>query len=178
MTIERFSELLEQVGTLTGIDDLKPDENGQCCLNFDDQFNVFCEYDFETEWVKMYTLAGYVGDGDRESVYASLLEANLYWGATRGATLGLDREELGVYLAEKQPVQLLTDESFQKWLENFLHTAKQIRALLYQLDESPAEDDDYLDDDESDDEGEIVNETQQAATDLASFQRNQGIIRP
>ncbi len=141
MTIERLSELLTSVGATLGMD-LQPDENGQCCLRLNETFDVFLDYDFSSEWLQVFCLVGYIGEEEHEAIYSPLLEANLFWTGTEGATLGLAPDDGSVYLCDKKPLDALGPVEFQAWLETLLKTAERYRSWLDASDPSPGGEED------------------------------------
>lgn len=173
MTIERLSELLTVVGTDLGLE-LRPDEEGQCCLHFDDDFDVLLDYDFSSQWLQMHTLVGYLGNENREQVCSALLEANLFWMETEGASLGLAAGDGSIFLSDKRPIDVLEAVEFQTWLETFVGTARKYQAILNALDPSPSG--------EEEEEGDLDDE-QAEATPLAAqaemaAQYGRGFVRP
>ncbi len=170
MTIERLLELLTSAGTTLGVE-LQPDENGQCCVRLNKTFDVFLDYDFGSEWLQVYCLVGCIGDGEPEAIYSTLLEGNLFWAGTEGATLGLAPDDGSVYLCDKKPLDALGAVEFQAWLETFLHTAERYRTWLDASDTSPGAEEDQDDLDEGQPQAAL------AEAELASRFGN-GFVRP
>lgn len=95
------SDLIAELANRSGIPSLKLDDHGMARLAFEQGIEVDMEEDKAEGVLHLYThLAGIPADG-REAFYAWLLEANLFCGATLGATLALDRGRGEVLLCRK-----------------------------------------------------------------------------
>ena len=118
-----MENLLNGFGEKVGISDLNFDENGYCCLFFDE---IVCnmELDEEAELLFMYTSVGEVPAEGKEAFYEVLLEANYFYRQTAGATLGIDRDAGLVVLAYQISFAGLDYHQFEKTIENFVNVSE------------------------------------------------------
>ena len=73
-----------------GLPGLSLDENNHCVLLFDDKVVLNMELNEEKELLIIYSYLGEVPFEGRENIFESLLESNLFWKDTQGATIGID----------------------------------------------------------------------------------------
>ena len=103
------NELLESTGKSLGLPGLSLDENNHCVLLFDDK-----------ELLIIYSYLGEVPFEGRENIFESLLESNLFWKDTQGATIGIDRQTQTVVLAFPMELPLKRKEIFEDRLALFV----------------------------------------------------------
>ena len=114
-------KLVERLGGELEIPGLTLDENGYCCLMFDD-LSLNIETDAEG-LLFVYSHIGRIPAQDKEIFYQKLLEANYFYQQTGGGTIGIDAGQGIVVLIMQTPGSVLQDESFRKMLENFVNIA-------------------------------------------------------
>lgn len=93
---ERAQLLLNDMAVAKGMDSLTLDERGYCALGTSEDLVVHLHYDEDQDAFLFMAALGEAPDATRDAafaayVYARLMEANLFWDATLGATLACER---------------------------------------------------------------------------------------
>ena len=70
-----YPELIADI-ELIKLPGLKPDEDGYCCLSFDDKITVHIQLDKETENLTFFAELGRVNETRKAEIFGRLLEAN------------------------------------------------------------------------------------------------------
>ena len=123
MSREAAVRLLGAFGATIGIPDLRLDEAGCCALAFDEVV-VNLEADPDGRQLFLYASVGPVPSSDSSELYKQLLDGNLFWKDTGGATLGLDREGARVVLLQSLPAERISDPEFAAAVEQFVNAAE------------------------------------------------------
>lgn len=123
MTRERAASVIAELAELIGLPGLALDEQGYCCLTFDQSIVVNVEHDPDSGDLLLYSWLGRPGR-DREAVLADLLEANFFWQGTGGGTLSLERATGGVVLLDRVALAGLEISVFQRRLTGFVDRAE------------------------------------------------------
>jgi hypothetical protein len=123
MSIEHFNELLKDLGKSVGLPDLKPSNEGLCSLRFDDRVTIDLEANEETGALIFSSIVGTLLPYQTEKFYPELLEANLLWAGTGGATLGVDPATLSVFMCYQEKMEGMEFLRFQELLKGFSDTA-------------------------------------------------------
>lgn len=123
MPLEHFNKLLKDLGTNIGYADLQANSKGLCSLRFDDRLTIDLECDEKRDILLLSSLIGIIKDQQKEKIYAEMLEANLLWAGTGGATLGVDPGTLTVFLCHQQRLQGMSFPEFQKLVKEFSSTS-------------------------------------------------------
>ncbi len=121
--MEHFTDLLKDLGNNIGLPDLKPSSAGLCSLRFDDKVTIDLECSEETGALTFSSILGTLAAHEADAFYPQLLEANLLWGGTGGATLGVDRATLSVFLCYQEHLEGMDFLRFQQLLKGFSDTA-------------------------------------------------------
>jgi hypothetical protein len=122
MLLQSCKGLMRALGADVGIPDLALDEAHCCTLAFDSVVVNF-EFDESSEQLFLYASLGPMpAAGSR--VYAQLLEGNLLWKDTGGATLSLDRKGGRVMLHQGLPAERLSEVDFKAAVEQFVNVAE------------------------------------------------------
>lgn len=121
--------LLSEFGRHVGLPDLILDDEGYCCLLFDDLV-VNIEVHEDSGMLYLYSRVGDLPGEDAPAVYGMLLEANYLYRGTAGCVLGLDRAKKHVALAYQFPYRFLDVPGLEKTLENFLLITERWRKKL------------------------------------------------
>ncbi|HLB33063.1 MAG: hypothetical protein A3F67_05985 [Verrucomicrobia bacterium RIFCSPHIGHO2_12_FULL_41_10] len=136
MFIEHFNDLIKELGTSVGLPDLKPGDEGLCSLRFDDKVTLDLECHEDTGALIISSVVGTLNTIVAEAFYPLLLEANLLWGGTGGATLGVDPATLSVFMCYQEKIEAMEFFRFQELLKGFSDVA----LYWYQrLQQSPEE---------------------------------------
>ncbi len=123
MSIEHFNDLLKDLGKSVGLPDLKPSNDGLCSLRFDDRVTIDLEANEETGALIFSSVVGTLLPYQTEKFYPELLEANLLWAGTGGATLGVDPATLSVFMCYQEKMEGMEFLRFQELLKGFSDTA-------------------------------------------------------
>jgi len=122
MLLQSCKGLMRSLGADVGIPDLALDEAHCCTLAFDSVVVNF-ELDESSGQLFFYANLGPMpAAGSR--VYEQLLEGNLLWKDTGGATLSLDREGSRVMLQQGLPAERLSELDFKAAVEQFVNVAE------------------------------------------------------
>jgi hypothetical protein len=123
MYMEHFKNLLRDLGASVGLPDLKPSDDGLCSLRFDDRVTIDLECNEETGALIFSSIVGTLLPYQTEKLYPELLEANLLWAGTGGATLGVDPATLSVFMCYQEKVEGMEFLRFQELLKGFSDVA-------------------------------------------------------
>jgi len=128
-----LQRLLDQFATSIGLSDLQLDDDGLCALRFSGMVTV--EMSAEGDKLLIYSDLGAVPAGGEARTYTSLLQANLFWHSTYGATLSItDDHPAHVVLALQCAWPSLTPVRFEEIMEQFVSTAEHWMARLKQAE--------------------------------------------
>lgn len=123
MALKYFNQLLGELGNKIGIDSLSANNKGLCSLRFDDRLTIDLEYSEEKDNLLLTSLVGTIKPDQKEKKCTELLEANLLWCGTGGATLGVDPETGAVFMSYQEKLQGINFSEFQGVIKNFSDTA-------------------------------------------------------
>lgn len=118
-----FSLVLAELGNELGLPELALDAQGGCMLAFDSVVVNF-ELIGDGQLLLIHTCLGQAPDQPSANFYAQLLEANHFFAATGGATIGLHSASRSIDLAMVREIQSLDYPSFTHALEGFVHVAE------------------------------------------------------
>ena len=118
-----LQHLLNQFAAAIGLDALDLDEEGLCALRFSGTITV--EMSARDDQLLMYSDLGAVPNGTEETLYPALLQANLFWQSTHGATLSItDDLPPRVVLACMLDWSHHTAVQFERLMEQFVDAAE------------------------------------------------------
>ena len=120
MSASQVQQLLDHIAELVGLPVLELDDEGFCSLLFDDRVAVNISYAADTELLTLYCNLGEIAADQAERVYPLLLEANVLWAGTGGATLGVTPADRCVVLAFQDRIKDIDPERFQALLEGIV----------------------------------------------------------
>ena len=123
MSLENFQKLIKMFGENIGVSSLEPHPQGLCSLRFYDRVTIDLEYNEEQNALLLSSLVGVLKPKESELFYDELLEANLLWGGTGGATIGVDPASLTVFLCYQEQLKGVSLEKFQQLVKRFSDTA-------------------------------------------------------
>lgn len=129
-TRKTAEELLAALGESLGIGSIELDEDDNCGLTIDGSIDVVLEYDEAAGHFTLVTTPGTVPDEGRDAMLAELLNANLLWQGTGGATLGVDTTTSAVVMSYRRAVAGLDAESLQSWISDFVEAADHWRNAI------------------------------------------------
>ncbi|WP_129781742.1 type III secretion system chaperone [Peristeroidobacter soli] len=129
---------VEHFGAQTGLEQCSLDERGTALLAFDD-VPVSLLLD-ETNGA-LLLLATIGRPPASAQTYGWLLDANLFWAATHGATVARDVAAGTIFLQQSLPVAGLQSEHLEAALQRFVTSVEELRRRLGQTDAGPSPDD-------------------------------------
>ena len=127
----KFIKLISELGTAFGMKDLKfGSDDKSMLLQVDGEHDVGLARHEEEQQVVIYHRVGKLPDQNRCEVVEKLLEANLFWAGTRGATLSIEREEGNVLIARSFSPHALDGNALAQAIIDLVDIAKYWSALL------------------------------------------------
>lgn len=127
---EILQSLLNDFAHDIGLPELALDPNGLGSLLFDDAIMLHLQLNETVGTVILFATIGTVPEQGRESFYADMLQANLFWQQTGGATLALEKSSHAAVLAYEQPLDGLDQAGFQGLIKQFLDVAEDWQSRL------------------------------------------------
>lgn len=124
------NNLLAEFGRKAGLGALSLDDKGVCRLSFDGTLVVDLEHDSSAGVLHLYAVVGSIPADGKESLFARLLEANLFGAQTSGAALAIDRQRNEILLCRSIMPDALDAMAFEKILESFVNALEQQREQL------------------------------------------------
>lgn len=124
MSLQHLQDLLQQLSQAIRLPGLKADNEGYCCLSFDDKIHVHIQLNLRTDNLTLFTEIGTVNDTDKDAVYPMLLQANVFWLGTDGATLGFNTKNNMVTMGRQEPIRNINFDKFQKMLQVFVDSSE------------------------------------------------------
>lgn len=118
--VQVMKDLLLTLGGRLGVSPLVPDEEGYVCILIDEVLLVHLVYDREAEALRIFSELCALPASDEKVVMRALLDANVLWRGSQGATLGVDLAKKVVTLAYREPLGLLTPARLEQILEGFV----------------------------------------------------------
>ena len=137
----KAKQLLNELGEFLKLGELAFDEEDDTCtLVLDDTIEINITLHTEEEILVLHHLIGILPQENRQEVVEELLESNLFWSGTRGATLSIERSSgsvfimraLTLYASDGEP---LTGEALGNAIADLANASKDIKSLL--VGESP-----------------------------------------
>jgi hypothetical protein len=124
---QQVNALLERFGARVGLEKCALNEQGSALLAFDD---VFVSLLLNESGGALLLLASVGGPAASAEIYGLLLDANLLWSGTRGATLARDPAGHTIILQRSLQVAGLEPEHLEVALESFVCAAEKLCQLL------------------------------------------------
>ena len=128
MSADRADALIRALGHAVGIDALSLDDGGACALRFDETV-LALELDEGEARLVLHAGLGPLPAEGRAELLARLLEGNLFWKDTQGATLALDRSDDRVLLLRAVPLDA-PPAGFPGLVERFVDAAEAWREVI------------------------------------------------
>ena len=121
MITSPFLSLLADFAEAASLPPPSTDEQGFIVLQAD-SMAVFLRSSADTLEMEFFGEIGRLAETPPQELLEELLQANLAWQGTHGATLGLDCKTRMLMICARRPLQGMTLQSFQQTLEDFLQT--------------------------------------------------------
>lgn len=142
MPLEQIQPLITAFGARIELPELALDEDGYAGLTFD-EVEVHLQFDPVNDDLLLFTPLGQLNDDARPTGAELLLQANLFWSGTGGATLAMQPGDHAVMLHDRQAAAALDDTGLERWIETFVSVAEQWVGIINELNErggQPADD--------------------------------------
>jgi len=123
MLSQHFNHLLQDLGKSVGLSELQASKEGLCSLRFDDRITVDMECSQDKGVLIFSSIVGALLPEQSKDFHPQLLEANLLWSGTGGATLGVDPVTQSVFLCYQEKMKDLKFLRFQELLKGFSNVA-------------------------------------------------------
>lgn len=130
---KKLQDFLDDLGESIKMPNLRIDQDGYCCLAFDEKLNVHMQVNRKTSNLIFFAEIGTVHECDKLQAYTALLEANSKLSSLSGATLGFDKSKDMVTLAYQEPMKNFDSVSFQGFLKTFVELAEAWMAKLVDI---------------------------------------------
>ncbi len=134
---DQATEILESLGLFLGLeDDLEfNEEDDTCILQLDEKTRINITLNPENDTIILHHLMGMLPSSNRSDVVEQLLEANLFWSGTHGATISIERETSVVIIARAMMLyaadgNLLTGEGLGAAIAELASAAIHWKSLL------------------------------------------------
>ena len=127
-TIDQLNTLLASLGSQIGLPELSSDADGFCSLAFD-SIRLHLQADAEAGSLLIFTELGALPERDKLVLLEEMLEANVFFSGTGGATLGT-LPGGKAFLSQREFVAALEAPEFQALLENFVSVAETWKSRL------------------------------------------------
>ena len=125
-----FSQLLRDLARRAGVPETQSiSEDGQVLI-FEPNLEVSISYSARKGLVLLSCPLGELDIDEPAETYRSLLEANLFWLETDGATVSLDGLTNRVFLADQRALALTSVEELEQWLNEFVRAAEKWTLIL------------------------------------------------
>ena len=133
-TPERLQALLRELGQRMGLSQLALDADGGCALELDQRMIVSLQYREAENELWLYADMGPIGRRS-QAFYEKLLQANLFWQQTSGATLSLSGDEPPhAVLANALHWMPMDETRLGAAVETFVHTVENWQVQLQQAE--------------------------------------------
>lgn len=130
--VERFALLLRELGEAVHLPDLAADATGYAGLDVGGTL-VRLQLNPDSGIVTLFARLGRVPDQHRAAVNERLLDANLFWQGTRGATIGADIETHEIVIEKEADSRHLDGRGFIEAVDGFTGAAEAWRRYLADL---------------------------------------------
>jgi hypothetical protein len=121
---QKLDEVLAAFGNEVGMEGLATDENGVCLLVFDGRTTIHMLGDPSSQSLVVWSNLGALPSESADRVLRSLMQANLFWNGTGGATLGLMPEDDQVVLSIRRPLEGLGAAALRDVIELMVEQAE------------------------------------------------------
>lgn len=116
------SAVFQAFGERLGTDGFALDAEDSCTLRFGEGLEVTMQVDVEDDGFVLSAALGVAPPS--VELLETLLEANLFWSGTAGATLAMDPSSRSVFLHERSRASTLSADELQSMLERFVNSAE------------------------------------------------------
>lgn len=138
------NQLLNGLGLIMSLPNLRFDEHGCARLMFDGATAIDLEVDNDTGSLQLYSVLSPVPPEGREAMFRSLLEGNLFGAQTHGATLAIDALFNEILLCRTIDLKQVSGAEFFALMERFVDSVETWKERIENLpaDAAPCGDQD------------------------------------
>ena len=132
----KANDLLTQLGQFLQVGELEFDEEDDTCtLILDNTLEINITLNMEGETLILHHLVGIVPQENRQEILEQLLEANLFWSGTKGATISIERRSSSVFVMRSITLydsdgRPLTGEDLGNAIADLANAAQYTKSLL------------------------------------------------
>lgn len=130
---ETLQDLLNVFAHDLGLAEWTLDANGLAALLFDETIVLHLQLNETAGTFILFSTIGTVPEQCRETFYADMLQANLFWQQTGGATLALEKFSQAAVLAYEQRLDGLDQAGFQGLIKQFLDVIEDWQGRLREV---------------------------------------------
>lgn len=128
---ESLQKLLNEFARDIGLSELTLDPNGLSTLLFDDTLMLHLQLNEMTGKLMLFSTIGMIPEQGREAFYADMLQANLFWQQTGGATLALEKSTQAAVLVYEYSLAGLDQAGFQGLIKQFIDVVEDWQGRLH-----------------------------------------------
>ncbi|PTY02730.1 hypothetical protein DB346_08115 [Verrucomicrobia bacterium LW23] len=135
--LQLFRALVAEAGQLLNLTGLAADETGRCSFTLDGRVILNTYWQPKVELPVLFARVAILPEHTNPDIYRSLLDANVLWRGTRGATLSLVSTPEGdqIVLAIHGPFQRLDPTPFADDIRRFYEVATTCASWIDQLEQ-------------------------------------------
>lgn len=122
--MDNFDVLVQSLGEATGIENLKPDDEGVVRLAFDQDITVFIQPDWQHRYVSLYCVVALVGETVPGPLMLELLSASLFGREANGGTFAIEESMGQIVLQRSERLDGLSYADFEPILRDFVDSAE------------------------------------------------------
>lgn len=124
MSTNHFNHLISEFSKAIGLPELLTNDEGYYCFLLEDDLVIHIDHDSDSSMTKFFIQLGQIRSTNRDAVMADMLDANVLWRGTGGATLGLDSVSGIVTLAYQESVMHMAYSRFEAILVLLISNSK------------------------------------------------------
>ena len=128
MSVDAYRQLVEQLFASLDLGAPGADDEGHS-IAFDGRIAVELRYDEAAQSLVLFSALGTLDEGRRAALAPQLLDANVFWRGTQGATLGVSSSGLAI-LCQREPVASLDLAKLRSTLEAFVNRAEMWKHIV------------------------------------------------
>lgn len=135
-SMKKLQSIMTAFGEKNEIENFALDEEGACGVNSDEDVTFFLQYLEDIDSLAFIAPVGIVKKEYELEMYKALLQANMLWEETEGATLAFDPESEEIVLQISADLASLDLETFESLMEDFVSMVEEWQDLIANFDPS------------------------------------------
>lgn len=125
--------LLNEFASYIGLSELYLDSEGLCRLLFDDKIELHIQVKEKDSSLMLFAIFATIPENYAKEIYVDMLQANLFWQQTGGATLALDKSSDSAVLVCEHTLIGLYQDKFQKIIQHFVDNVEEWQDRFQQI---------------------------------------------